>query len=130
MMTVGTKTTRRGFLRAGASALAISCVPSVVPCSVFGSNAPSNRIAMGCVGLGGMGMGNLRGFLNKEDTQIVAVCDVVTSGRTEYGPNANGYGNKGKDLGREPARQTVEQHYAGKSRSGRFKGCQGWDTDS
>ncbi|MHC4569874.1 MAG: hypothetical protein ACYTE3_29465, partial [Planctomycetota bacterium] len=71
-------------------------------------------------------MGNLRGFLNKEDTQIVAVCDVVTSGRTEYGPNANGYGNKGKDLGREPARQTVEQYYATRSRSGRFRGCRGY----
>jgi hypothetical protein len=73
-----------------------------------------------------MGMGNLRGFLNKDGAQIVAVCDVVTSGRSEYGPNANGYGNKGKDLGRQPARQTVEQRYAGKRRSGRFKGCQGY----
>lgn len=127
MAIVDTKITRRGFLRGGASALAIFTVPSVVPYSVFGSNAPSNRVVIGCVGLGGMGMGNLRGFLNKEGTQIVAVCDVVASGRTEYGPNANGYGNKGKDLGREPARQTVEQYYASKSRAGGFKGCQGYN---
>lgn len=127
MAVVDTKITRRGFLRGGASALAIFTAPSVVPYSVFGSNAPSNRVVIGCVGLGGMGMGNLRGFLNKEGTQIVAVCDVVTSGRTEYGPNANGYGNKGKDLGREPARQTVEQYYASKSRTGGFKGCQGYN---
>ncbi|MHC4326512.1 MAG: Gfo/Idh/MocA family protein [Planctomycetota bacterium] len=126
MTTMNTKITRRGFVRAGVSALVISGMPSVVPCSVFGSSAPSNRVAIGCVGLGGMGMGNLRGFLNKEGTQIVAVCDVVTSGRTEYGPNANGYGNKGKDLGREPARRTVEQHYAGKRRDGRFRGCRGY----
>ena len=106
--------------------MAALTAPAVVPSSVFGSNAPSNRIAIGCVGLGGMGMGNLRGFLNKDGAQIVAVCDVVTSGRSEYGPNANGYGNKGKDLGRQPARQTVEQRYAGKRRSGRFKGCQGY----
>lgn len=80
MTAVDTKITRRGFLRGGASALAIFTVPSVVPYSVFGSNAPSNRVVIGCVGLGGMGMGNLRGFLNKEGTQIVAVCDVVASG--------------------------------------------------
>jgi len=127
MADVDKKVTRRGFLRAGASTLAISCMPSVVPRSVFGSNAPSNRVAIGSIGLGGMGMGNLRGFLNKDDAQIVAVCDVVTSGRTEYGPNANGYGNKGKDLGREPARQTVEQYYATKSRVDLFRGCKGYN---
>lgn len=127
MADVDKKVTRRGFLRAGASALAMSCMPSVVPCSVFGSNAPSNRIAIGSIGLGGMGMGNLRGFLNKDYAQIVAVCDVVASGRAEYGPNANGYGNRGKDLGREPARQTVEQYYATKSRADLFRGCKGYN---
>jgi len=106
--------------------MAALTAPTVVPSTVFGSDAPSNKITIGCVGVGGMGMGNLRGFLNKNGTQIVAVCDVVTSGRTEYGPNANGYGNKGKDLGREPALQTVEQYYSGNRRSGRFKGCQGY----
>ena len=80
-----------------------------MPSSVFGSNAPSNRVVMGCVGLGGMGMGNMRGFPNKKDVQIVAVCDVVTSGRTEYGPNANGYGNKGKDLGRPAPKPTLSR---------------------
>jgi len=119
--------TRRRFLQGGAAAVVVFGLPSIVPSSVLGSNAPSNRIVIGCVGLGGMGMGNLRGFLNKKDVQIVAVCDVVTSGRTEYGPNANGYGNKGKDLGREPARQTVEQYYASKSSPGRFKGCSGYN---
>ncbi|MHC4627296.1 MAG: Gfo/Idh/MocA family protein [Planctomycetota bacterium] len=123
MAAADTGITRRGFLQR-ASVLAALTAPTVVPSTVFGSGAPSNRIAIGCVGLGGMGMGNLRGFLNRDGTQIMAVCDVVTSGRTEYGPNANGYGNKGKDLGREPARQTVEKHYADRSRSGRFKGCQ------
>ena len=127
MATTNTAMTRRMFLRNGAAAVVALGVPSIVPSSVFGSNAPSNRIAMGCVGLGGMGMGNLRGFLHKKDVQIVAVCDVVTSGRAEYGPNADGYGNKGKDLGREPARQTVEQYYASKSSSGRFKGCSGYN---
>ncbi|KPK42058.1 MAG: hypothetical protein AMJ65_08225, partial [Phycisphaerae bacterium SG8_4] len=126
MAAADTRTTRRGFLRKGASVMAALTAPTVVPSTVFGSDAPSNKITIGCVGVGGMGMGNLRGFLNKDGTQIVAVCDVVTSGRSEYGPNANGYGNKGKDLGREPALQTVEQYYSGNRRSGRCKGCQGY----
>ncbi len=84
MAAVDIRTTRRGFLRRGASALAALYAPVVVPSSVFGSNAPSNRIAIGCVGLGGMGMGNLRGFLNKDGAQIVAVCDVTSSWNIEY----------------------------------------------
>jgi len=127
MARVGITMTRRGFLQSGAAVVTAFGMPYVVPSSVFGSNAPSNRISMGCVGLGGMGMGNLRGFLNKKDTQIVAVCDVVTSGRTEYGPNANGYGNRGKDLGREPARTTVDEYYAGRSGTGQFRGCAGYN---
>lgn len=123
MATTSIKMTRRSFLHSGAVAMAALGVPSIVPSSVFGSNAPSNRIVIGCVGLGGMGMGNMRGFLNKKDAQIVAVCDVVMSGRAEYGPNANGYGNKGKDLGREPARREVNEYYAEKSRLGQPKGC-------
>ena len=126
MATTNTTMTRRKFLQSGAVAMVALGIPSIVPSSIFGSNAPSNRIVMGCVGLGGMGMGNMRGFLNKKDAQIVAVCDVVTSGRSEYGPNANGYGNKGKDLGREPALREVNEYYAERSRLGRFKGCSGY----
>jgi predicted dehydrogenase len=122
---------RRSFLRRAVGvAVGTIAFPYMVPASAIGKVgrvAPSNRITMGCIGLGGMGMGNLRGFLNKKDSQIVAVCDVVTSGRKEYGPNATGYGNKGKDLGREPARKTVEQYYASKSRSGQFEGCAGYN---
>ena len=123
MATIRRMMTRRNFMRSSAAAMAALGVPSVVPSLVFGSNAPSNRIVIGCIGLGGMGMGNMRGFLNKKDAQIVAVCDVVTSGRSEYGPNANGYGNKGKDLGREPAQREIHEYYAKKSRTGQFQGC-------
>ena len=52
-------------------------MPAIVPASVFGANAPSNRIAMGFIGVGGHGAGhNLRGFLGQPDAQAVAVCDV------------------------------------------------------
>ncbi|MHC4510408.1 MAG: Gfo/Idh/MocA family protein, partial [Planctomycetota bacterium] len=118
---------RRSFLRQAAGVAAgAAAFPYIVPASALGNVggvAPSNRIVMGCVGLGGMGMGNMRGFLNRKDSQIVAVCDVSTSGREVYGPNANGYGNKGKDLGREPAQKEVDEHYARRNSSGRHKGC-------
>jgi len=47
--------TRRDFLKAGAAAAAAVALPTIVPSSVFGAKAPSNRINMGCIGLGGMG---------------------------------------------------------------------------
>jgi len=31
---------------------------------------------MGCIGMGGQGTGNMRGFLGKREIQVVAVCDV------------------------------------------------------
>ena len=38
--------------------------------------APSNRITLGIVGCGGMGIGNTEGFLKLEECQVVAACDV------------------------------------------------------
>lgn len=64
---------RRYFLQTGAAALGF---PAIVPSSVFGQNAPSNRITMGVVGWGMMGPGNTTSFLNETDCQVVAACDV------------------------------------------------------
>jgi len=69
---------RRRFLRgaAGAACAGIA-MPSIVPASVFGAQAPSNRIVMGAIGVGSQGTGDMRGFLSKESqVQMVAVCDV------------------------------------------------------
>ena len=41
--------------------------------------APSNRLAMGFVGVGGQGTGDMGGFLGFEEIQGVAVCDVDRS---------------------------------------------------
>ena len=38
--------------------------------------APSNRITIGSIGVGGEGMKNLNVFLGQPDAQVVAVCDV------------------------------------------------------
>ena len=61
------QSTRCGFLGAAAASVA---VPYVLPGSVFGANAPSNRITMGCIGVGGMGTNNMMGFLNNDYVQI------------------------------------------------------------
>ncbi|RKX36546.1 MAG: gfo/Idh/MocA family oxidoreductase, partial [Verrucomicrobia bacterium] len=70
------KKTRRNLLKATALAGAAAGFPTIVPSSVFGENAPSNRIAIGGIGVGSMGWGNLHGFLYTPGTQVVAVCDV------------------------------------------------------
>ncbi len=72
--------TRRQFLRTQlALALAAGAFPSIIPASVFGQAgkpAPSNRIAVGGIGLGPQGRGVLNGFLGQAGAQVVAVCDV------------------------------------------------------
>ena len=52
-------------------------LPSIVPSSVFGKNAPSNRINVGMIGMGRQAIyANTNPFLNSKDCQLVAVCDV------------------------------------------------------
>ena len=67
---------RRGFLKSTVPAVAI---PYIVPSFVLGVNnrpAPSNRITMGMIGLGSMGLRHVKGFLQEDDCRILAVCDV------------------------------------------------------
>ncbi len=74
------KINRRRFIKQSSGALLGALTfPQIIPSSVFaksGQVAPSDRITLGCIGIGGMGTGNLRGFLNKGDVQVLAVCDV------------------------------------------------------
>jgi len=73
---------RRTFLKTAgaAAAFAAGCARSrIIPPSALGVGdhiAPSGRIVMGAIGVGGMGTGNLHGFLDKQEVQVVAVCDV------------------------------------------------------
>ncbi len=71
---------RRQFLKRalGVTAGAMT-FPYIVPSAVLGRAgkfAPSNRIVMGAIGVGGMGVNNLKDFLGIRDVQIAAVCDV------------------------------------------------------
>lgn len=70
---------RRQFLKGAAGVGAGIGLFHIVPASALGLGgqiAPSNRIVMGCIGLGGQGSGNMGAFLGNADAQIVAVCDV------------------------------------------------------
>ena len=66
---------RRTFLR-GSAATASAALFNIVPARVLGQNAPSNRIAMAMIGVGGMGRGNMGSFLDIEDVTVRIVCDV------------------------------------------------------
>jgi predicted dehydrogenase len=68
--------TRRCFLRASAAAATGALAFSIVPSSVFGATAPSERVGIGMIGVGNMGSSNLKGFMGNPGFQVVAICDV------------------------------------------------------
>ena len=113
-------TSRRGFLRRTARTLAATAVaPAFVPASALGRagmRAPSERIQMGFIGLGGQGSGHLLGgawtyvpggYVARPDVQVLAVCDV----RRER---------------RENARQRCNQVYAEKLGRPGYDGVQAY----
>jgi predicted dehydrogenase len=89
---------RRRFLRQSAALAGAVGLPVIVPSSVLGAQgatAPSNRVTLGCIGLGIQGMGNMRTFRGNPEVQVVAVCDVHENQRKQ-GKHAvdEFYGNK------------------------------------
>jgi len=71
------KIKRRDFIKKSSGAvLGALAFPHLIPSSVFSNPAPSDRITMGCIGVGGQGTSNLRAFLEKKEVQVLAVCDV------------------------------------------------------
>ena len=73
-------TTRRTFLQLSGAAAAATAF-NIVPSRVLGRGAPSGKILMGMIGVGGMGMTNLSAFLGMGDVVVRAVCDVNASKR-------------------------------------------------
>ena len=66
---------RRSFLKITAALSA----PMIIPASALGKNghtAPSDRITIGCIGMGGMGKNNMSSFLQYSDVHIASICDV------------------------------------------------------
>ena len=100
--------TRREFLKSAAVAGAALALPTIVPATVFGRNAPGNRITMGLIGMGLMMGGHHQIMLGREGVQVLAVCDVD---RTK----------------RERAKAQTEKSYAAKMASGTYKGCDAYN---
>jgi len=93
--------TRRSFLKT--SALLLSA-PLILPSRVWSAEtAPSKRLTIGCIGMGKMMGGHLRGYLNRDDVEVLAVCDVDTTRR-------------------EHAKKTVDTAYTAKT-GGTYVGC-------
>jgi predicted dehydrogenase len=74
--------TRRAFLKTSVSGAIAAGFPAIVPSSVFGATAPSNRIAIGAIGVGRIsrthdmpGVLQFTGVAGR-DNRIVAVCDL------------------------------------------------------
>lgn len=95
---------RRDFMKQTAAILG---APFIIPASALGSEkqpAPSDRVTLACIGVGGRGTDDLKAFIHEPQAQIVAVCDV---GETK----------------RNAAKQLVEERYADEMGKGTYKGC-------
>lgn len=95
---------RRNFVKSAVLGSAGLVSPVSLWNPLGAATKPSNRIAVGCIGVGRMGMINLRNILRFDHVQVVAVCD-VDSARADN------------------ARQHVENHYTERQKNGRYKGC-------
>ncbi len=83
---------RRKFLGDSAKTVAATTIalnlPTIVPASVFGKNAPSNLINVGSIGCGRISFGHdMREIARYAGARIVAVCDLDRH-RADMGPQA------------------------------------------
>ncbi|OWK36401.1 Gfo/Idh/MocA family protein [Fimbriiglobus ruber] len=91
---------RRTFLGAAAAA-------PIVLSRASAADKPSDRIALGFIGIGIQGRGHLGGFLGDPAVEVVALCDVVKERLDNAG-------------------QMVEKRYADRVKSGAFKGAKSY----
>ena len=101
------KTRRRDFLRAAAGA---AVAPMLISAAALGRNGaapPSERIAVGCIGMGGRGSGHVGEISSFGEVQVVAVCDVARQKA-------------------EGVRQAVNARYANQKAMGTYQGCEAY----
>ncbi len=109
------KISRRKFLGTSLQAAAISSIaasgfPSIVPASVFGKNAPSNRINIGAIGTGRISRVHDMPDVWKYDfARITAVCDLDTKRADDARVLVNEY--YGKKSGKAYSGVTVYHDY-------------------
>lgn len=68
---------RRSFIKKTSTTALLATLPTIVPSSVFGKDAPSNRIHVGQIGCGRIARDHdMPGTMQYETAQMIAVCDV------------------------------------------------------
>ncbi len=84
-MRQGSRMFRRSFLlRSARAAAGLAACPYIFPSSALGLQgniAPSERITLAVIGLGGRNRSNLSNFLSQKDVQCLAVCDCFADRR-------------------------------------------------
>jgi predicted dehydrogenase len=97
-------TSRRNFLKTSA----LLAAPLILPARVWSQEtAPSKRLTLGCIGMGKQMRGHLNAFVNRDDVEVLAVCDVDTTRR-------------------EAAKKKVDDTYTAKA-GGTYKGCDAYN---
>ena len=117
----GAGASRRGFLKETIAASMFTILPHCV-LGGPGRVSPNEKTTLACIGMGGQGHVDLSNFLQFEELQVVAVCDVSREG----GGYISWDWMKGTDQrlgGREPARRKVNEHYAAQRNAGVYRGC-------
>ena len=113
MTTKRTRISRRDMMRISTLGTAAIAAPTIIPSSAMGFagfTAPSERLTLGMIGMGMMMDGHFNNMLNRENIQILAVCDVDESKREAARNRVNTkYGNS--DCG------CYNEHYEITSRS-------------
>ena len=109
--------TRRQALKTLAAAAAAPYAITSAALGAEGRPPPSQRVAMGFVGLGNQGGGHLvggawtyltGGYLARDDVQVLAVCDVVRAKRESF-------------------KQRVNAYYAAKAAGGTVNACEAYN---
>jgi len=96
--------TRRAILQRGlAGIFAYAVSPNIFPSSLFGKNAPSNRLTVGLVGNGLICNAHIGTLLGRDDCRILAVSDVWRSKAVKV-------------------RDRIEKSYAADQDKGTYKG--------
>ncbi len=94
---------RRRFLKRALGAMAAPCIAPASALGLGGAAPPSERIAIGVIGIGSRGTNHVDAFLGLPETQILAVCDPYRSKR-------------------EGAQRRIEAHYS-RAAGTAYRGC-------
>ena len=114
-------TSRRRFIKGAAGLSALTVLPRHV-LGGPGRIAPSEKTTIACIGIGGQGQINLANFLDFEEVQVVAVCDVNREGAGYVSANWGDI-KETRNGGREYGRRMVDDYYAKKKGVSNYQGC-------